>query len=266
MDEREPPAEEAVERERFQILAQLEDWLETPLFVLGLAWLALLVIDLTRGLTPGLQTATTVIWIVFILDFLLKLVLAPRKLAYLRSNWLTALALVLPALRVLRFARVFRVARAARGLRLARVLTSINRGMRSLRAAMRRRGVGYVTLLTILVAFVGAAGMYAFESPAEGGGLATYAEALWWTAMLLTTAGSDYWPQTPEGRALCFLLALYAFAVFGYLAATLTSFFVDRDAEAEDSAVAGAEELRRLRMEVEGLREEIRRQIAEREP
>lgn len=255
MEDLERPPGDTLERERFEILEQLEDWLETPLFLLGIAWSILLVVDLTSGLTPWLQSAATVIWVVFILDFLLKLVLAPRKLAYLRSNWLTALALVLPALRVLRFARVLRV---ARGLRLARVITSLNRGMRSLRAAMRRRGVGYVSLLTILVSFVGAAGMYAFESPAEGGDLTSYGEALWWTGMLLTTAGSEYWPKTPEGRVLCFLLALYAFAVFGYLAATLTSFFVDRDAETEEGPLAGAEELRRLRKEIEALREEIR--------
>ncbi len=43
--------------------------------------------------------------------------------------------------------------------------------------------------------------------------------------------GSDYWPRTPEGRILCLLLALYAFAVFGYVTATLASYFIGRDAE-----------------------------------
>lgn len=33
--------------------------------------------------------------------------------------------------------------------------------------------------------------------------------------MLLTTMGSEYWPQTAEGRILCLLLSVYAFAVFG---------------------------------------------------
>ncbi len=28
--------------------------------------------------------------------------------------------------------------------------------------------------------------------------------------------GSEYWPQTVEGRVLCLLLAFYAFGVFGY--------------------------------------------------
>ncbi|HYG61800.1 MAG TPA: ion transporter [Thermoanaerobaculia bacterium] len=254
----EPPAPEAVERERFEILQQLEDWLEVPLLILGFAWLALLVVELTYGLTPLLETASTVIWIVFLVDFGAKLLLAPRKLRYLRTNWLTALALLVPALRVLRFARVLRLTRAVRGVRLFRMLTSLNRGMRALRASLRRRGVAYVTLLTLLVALVGAAGMYAFESPAEGGRIESYGEALWWTAMLLTTLGSEEWPQTGAGRTLCFALALYAFAVFGYLTAALASYFVDRDAEAADSAVAGEQALRALHAEVAALRAEIR--------
>ena len=60
-------------------------------------------------------------------------------------------------------------------------------------------------------------------------GIHDYGTALWWTAMLMTTMGSAYWPQTGEGRILCVLLALYAFAVFGYVTATLATFFVSRD-------------------------------------
>ena len=258
----ESPAPESIERERFEVLQQLEDWMEVPLLLLGFAWLALLVVELTYGLTPFLEAASTVIWIVFILDFLAKLVLAPRRLAYLRANWLTALALLVPAFRLLRIARVLRLARAARAarsLRLFRMLTSLNRGMRALRASLRRRGVAYVTLLTLLVALVGAAGMYAFENQAAGGRIGSYGEALWWTAMLLTTLGSEKWPATGAGRTLCFGLALYAFAVFGYLTAALASYFVDRDAEAADSAVAGEQALRDLQAEVAALRTEIRR-------
>ena len=257
----ESPAPEVIERERFEALQQLEDWLEVPLLILGFVWLALLVIELTLGLTPPLEAASTIIWIVFIVDFVAKLVLAPRKLAYFRSNWLTALSLVVPALRVLRFARVLRLARAARaarGVRLFRLLTSLNRGMRALRSSLRRRGVAYVALLTVLVALVGAAGMYAFERPAEGGKIESYGDALWWTAMLLTTLGSEKWPQTGAGRTLCLGLALYAFAVFGYLTAALASYFIDRDADAAESAVAGAQALRELQADVAALRAEIR--------
>lgn len=64
--------------------------------------------------------------------------------------------------------------------------------MRALGASLSRRGFGYVIALTVLVTFTGAAGMYAFENETPGG-MKGYGEALWWTAMILTTMGSQYW-------------------------------------------------------------------------
>jgi voltage-gated potassium channel len=99
--------------------------------------------------------------------------------------------------------------------------------------------------------------MYAFENEAPGG-LHSYGEALWWTAMIMTTMGSQYWPQTAEGRVLCVFLALYAFGVFGYMTAALATFFIGRDAEDDGAELAGAKQLAAVRDEVTALREEIR--------
>ena len=206
------PVEEALKNERYELLRRLEDSLETPMLVLAFVWLALLVGELIWGLM--FEVLGTIIWVIFILDFAVAFVLAPHKIAYLKNNWLTALSLLVPALRLFRFSRVFRLfrlARMGRSLRLLRVVSSLNRGMRALGASLSRRGFGYVLALTVLVAFTGAAGMYAFENAAPGG-LKSYGEALWWTTMVLTTMGSQYWPQTIEGRVLCVFLALYAFA------------------------------------------------------
>jgi voltage-gated potassium channel len=181
-------------------------------------------------------------------------------LAYLKRNWLTAVALVVPALRLVRVARlatVLRASRAVRGLRLLRVVSTVNRGIRAVGKTLRRRGIAYVVATTTLVALLGAAGMYAFESPAEGGELANYGEALWWTAMLLTTLGSEYWPQTAEGRILTWLLALFAFAIFGYITATIASLFVGQDAEERDEALLRSE-MAALRQELSELRQQLR--------
>lgn len=250
--------------ERLQALHELGEWLETPMVVLGFAWLALLVVELTRGLTPALELAGTIVWALFILDFVLRLALAPEKGAFLRANWLTALSLVLPALR---FARAFRAVRAARVLgrvRLVKVVGSLNRGMRALGHVLRRRGFGYVVAFTTVVTLVGAAGMYAFERGAGESGIQGYWSALWWTAMVMTTLGSEYWPRTGEGRLLCFLLALYAFSVFGYVTATLATFFVGRDAESAEGEVAGERAIRELRAEIAALRTELRETGGER--
>jgi voltage-gated potassium channel len=254
------PDKQNLNNERGEILQQLEDWLEMPMLVLGFAWLALLIIELIWGLSPLLETIGTLIWVIFIVDFGVKFALAPHKGRYLKNNWLTAIALLVPALRVFRIVRVvrlLRVARAVRGLRLVRVITSLNRGMKVLGASMGRRGLGYVVALTLVVTMAGAAGMYAFENEVQGG-LDSYGAALGWTAMLMTSMGSEYWPQRAEGRVLCFILALYGLAVFGYVTATLTTFFIGRDAESEEAELAGVKSIEDLRSEIAALHAEIR--------
>lgn len=254
------PGKVALEIERYELLQRLEEWLETPMVILAFVWLALLVVELTRGISAAFEIIGMTIWAIFILHFALEFALAPRKIAYLKKNWLLAISLIVPALRIFRILRVFRLlrlARVGRGLRLFRVLSSLNSGMRALGASLRRRGFGYVIALTLLVALAGAAGMYTFENEISGG-LNSYGEALWWTAMVMTTMGSQYWPETFEGRLLCLFLSLYAFGVFGYVTATLATYFVGRDAESSDAELAGAKELADIRKELIALRSDIR--------
>jgi voltage-gated potassium channel len=253
----EPPGDprerDALEGERLELLRQVSTALDRPMTVLGFVWLVLVVVELTAGLSPLLTAANYAIWALFVLHFLLELALAPRKVAYVRRNWLTALALVLPALRVVRVVRVVRALRAMRGLRLLRVVSSANRGMRALGRVMGRRGLGYVVALTGLVNLLGAAGIYAFEREVAGGEISGFGTALWWTAMTLTTMGADYFPRTAEGRLLGLLLAVYGFAVFGYVTASIASFFVARDAETAEGELAGAAQVEALRAEVAAL-------------
>lgn len=227
-------------RERWKLTARLARALETPMLGLSAAWTLLLILEFTRGLSAWLQLVSDMIWVAFVAQFSLEFFASPDKRVYLRKRWVTALSLALPAFRLVRLVRVARIARLARGtrgIRFARLLGALNRGMRSLAVSFGRRGVGYVVLLTGFVAATGAAGMYRFELDAPGGpGFADYGTALWWTAMLLTTMGSDYFPRTAEGRLLCLLLAIYAFAVFGYVTAAIAAHFVGKD---QDARLAG---------------------------
>ena len=154
--------------------------------------------------------------------------------------------------------RLMRVLRFARGFRLLKIVGSVNRGLRTLGASMSRRGVGYMAALTLLVTLAGSAGMYAFENNAPGGrGFGSYGAALWWTLMIMTTMGSEFWPRTVEGRVLCVLMALYAFGVFGYVTAALASFFVGRDAHDSSASAASAAQLEQLTQEIKSLRTQV---------
>jgi voltage-gated potassium channel len=271
-----PQEQPELHEARWELLRQIEALLDKPMIALSFVWIGLLIVDLTRGLSRPLEILSYGIWALFVLQFLIGIVVAPSKTQYLRQRWLTVIALILPAFRALAVFQAFRLLRAVRAVRslsLLRLVTSLNRGMRAVGTIVGRRGVGYVVLLTVIVTLVGAAGMAQFESPAavreagqvgaqsSGAGLATYGEALWWTAMMMTTMGSDYWPKTVEGRILGWLLAVYAFAIFGYITAIIASLFLGQDAaaarEAPTSAGAGEPETADLREEMAALRSQM---------
>ena len=246
--------------ERWNVLEDLDDWLSIPMAVLSLTWLLIVVAELVWGERDLLATFGIVIWIVFLVEFGVRFLLAPEKLPFLRRNWLTVLALALPALRVFRAMRFVRAARALRGARLVRIVGTANRSMKALRTTLRRRQFGYVAGLTILVVLLGAAGMVSFEPAGEvEGGFTSYGHALWWSAMLVTSIGSDFWPKTTEGRILALLLSVYGLAVFGYITASFASFFVGRDAEEPDAPVAGSADIERLAGEIRELRVQLSR-------
>jgi voltage-gated potassium channel len=221
-----------VTHERLVLLARLDRWLDRPMVVLSIAWVVLFVVQVTVGLDPLLQIIGLAVWAVFILDFLLKLAIAPSKPAFLKSHWINAIALALPAMAILRLGPIVTALanpNVSQGVRVATVLARVNRGFAAVEAGFGRRGIPFVGGATLTVAVVGAAGMAAFE-PA----LRHYGTALWWTAMMLTTMGSDYFPKTAGGRILCLLFAIYGFAIFGYITAAVASFLVGADRKEDE--------------------------------
>jgi hypothetical protein len=66
--------------------------------------------------------------------------------------------------------------------------------------------------------------------------------------------GNDYrvrvFPENGAGRVLCYILALYGFAVFGYVSRHWRRFSCGRDAENEQSEIVGAKEIHALRGEI----------------
>ncbi len=243
--------------ERLKVLEELEDWLRLPMASLSLIWLVIVIAELLWGEFDLLSTFGVIIWVIFIAEFSVRLIVAPEKWLFLRRNWLTILALAVPALRMFRGLRVMRAARALRGARLVRIVGTANRSMKALQTTLRRRHFGYVAGLTGLIIVLGAAGMLSFEPASEvQGGFNSYSHALWWTAMLVTSIGADFWPVTTEGRILTLLLSIYGLAVFGYITASFASFFVGRDGEQSQSALEAAD-LKALTNEITELRHAV---------
>ncbi len=242
-----------VDNEREELRERIESWTDMPLNLLGVVLLVALVAEFSLNPSPAwrsrLDALNWFIYIVFTANFLVQFGLAPDKRMYLRRNWIAAISVLLPAFRAL---RALRAVRALRGLRLVRVLTATNRGTRSLSRMLRGHQFGRVMGLTGTVVLVGAAALMYFE------GRAAYGDALWWSMSLVSTVGSDFQPESLEGRVVTLLLIVWGLGVFGYITGAVASYFVGRDevVGSDDDGGEGttAEELRVLRAEVAELK------------
>ncbi len=247
-----PQVHRQITKERFRLLATMESSLEKPLAVLGFVWLGLIIASFIWGANATLLFFTYIIWALFVVDFMIRLILAPKKTRFIKRHVLDAASLLLPAfgfLRVLRFVTLV----PTWSVGLLRLLAALNRGMHSLSATMRRRGLGYAIALVAFVSFAGAAGIDKFE----GGVFTNYGYALWWTAMVMTTMGPDRYPQSTPGRLLMWAIAVFAFSVFGYVTAAIASYFLNNDASNPNSNVADEATIKTILSEVQALRKQL---------
>ena len=100
----------SVER-RAVILNRIEHLTELPLLILSLAIIPLLVgprfWELSDAREQLFFTLEIFIWAIFAADLVLKVIVAPHRLQYIRRHWLEAIVVLVPWFRPLRIIRVF---------------------------------------------------------------------------------------------------------------------------------------------------------------
>jgi voltage-gated potassium channel len=221
---------EALQR-REELRERIGRFCDVPLALASIILVLLTIIQLSRELSPAWSRRVAVlgsaVWGLFLIEFIVKVALAPAKWNYLRRHWLDALIVLLPVLRILRVAELLRTARA---LSVVRMLILGGGSSSAAIELFRRRRLGQLGFVSLLVILLGAALAFLLESGVRGGTIRTFGDALWWSAALVTTVGSELYPATAGGRFLGFFLMLYAMAVFTYFTAALASVLIGGDA------------------------------------
>ena len=211
------------ERERgIELLAAR---LDRPFTVLGLLFL-LVVLGQNVASSPTVQrvfaVTGTVLWVLFVAEFLLRLWLAPARWRFLRHNWWQVAFLVLPALRFLRGLALLRVVRAGRVLRVVRAGGVVSSAVRSSRSAGRilSTRIGWVASLSAIMVLAASQLLFTL------GFYDDYGDALH-AAALATIAGEPLGLQQGSARLLEVALISYSVAVFAALAGTLGAYFFE---------------------------------------
>lgn len=230
------PDVEPSRRERAAAL--IEQRLDLPMAVLAVVWAGLVAYELVAptGQRDELALVGNVVWLLFVLEFVVKVWVSGNPLRFLRRRWPSVLFLALPALRVL---RVVRALRAVRLLPAARVVGSSYRAIGTARSLLGGRLV-FLVATSAVVVFSGGQLLFLTERLADGRapGLG---ETLWWSANLALSGNLVFEPVSLLSRLVSVVLSIYAVVVFASVAAALGAFLIESRAEraaAEDEAAS----------------------------
>jgi|GEM_PF-648337 len=235
-------------------LSAVQRKIEIPMIVLSFIWLCVLIAELVYDPNERLHDIGSILWFVFALYFVMRLVIVTPRWPFLRKNWLFLAAILVSVLRFFPILQPFpfvRVITATFGMQVIWIFASADQGMRSIRRKLGRRGVGYALAFTAIVIFAGAAGMLHFEQLSDSPDrIQSYPTALWWTAMQMTNIGSAYYLKSEGGRVICLAISVYAAAMFGYLTALFASLIIDREIKDPKIEIARGKQLIDMQLEI----------------
>lgn len=219
-------------------LQRFERYSEWPL---AAAALVFLVVFSVQVLAPRPPREAHILWLIdwsiwgmFIVDYVIRLYLAPRRWRWFWHHLIDFAIVTLPLIRP---------------LRLLRLIVLIELLQKAVGDAFRGRLLVYTTSGVVLLIYSASLAVYDKEHNLPGATINSFGKALWWSITTATTVGyGDVYPLTNTGRVIAVLLMLGGIGLVGVVTAALASWIIERvaeeDAENQAATVAHIEELR----------------------
>jgi voltage-gated potassium channel len=223
-------------------LARWRSRTDVLLLVLAVGSLPILLVELRREqLTDAdrmfLDAVNVLVLVAFAVDYVVGLILARDRRAYVRHEWLSLIVVIGQAVALLPGLAAVGVLRAFRGARAFRVVAVIARAVAIAGAARRdgrsilRRSAAQVALsLAGLTWLTSAAAFVLVEDVGEGQAVDTFGDALWWSLATITTVGyGDIYPVTVLGRLVGAVTMLVGISTFAIVTAKVAEYLVRAD-------------------------------------
>jgi len=232
-----------------QNLERFERYAEWPLATAALVFLAIFSVQVLAPRPPHqahiLWLIDWSIWGMFVLDYLVRLYLAPRRWHWFYHHLVDFAIVALPLIRPFRLLRL---------IRLVEVL------QKAVGNAFRGRIVVYTASGVVLLIYTASLAVYDRERQLPGATINSFGKALWWSISTATTVGyGDVYPVTDTGRVIAVLLMLGGIGLVGVVTAALASWIIERVAEEDASnQAATAAQIEELRDEIRALTRELK--------
>lgn len=212
--------------QRARELGAYEEWqrrTDKPMLIISVLFLLVVLVPVVFASVPlsvrnTLTVVETVLWIVFVVDYLVRFLLAPKRWRFFWTHIPELVVISVPVLRPLRSLQALRL------LRLGGLGTVANRVARR---SLQGRAVLLVSAVTLILVLTVAGVVLIFERGNPHATITSYPDALWWALSTVTTVGyGDIYPVTSGGRLAGLLLMLAGIALAGIITAAVAAWFV----------------------------------------
>jgi voltage-gated potassium channel len=186
-----------------------------PLAIFAVFFLALWAIQVLAPLNDVewdlVEAGIVLIWAVFIVDFTVRLYFHANRAAFLKSNVIEIVALLLPAFRF---------------LRVLRVITAVGIFTRVVQSLQARVNL-YIALVLPMLVLAGSLGVFEAERNVTGSNIRNFGDAFWWACETIFTVGyGDLYPVTAEGKFIAVVLMMGGVAMISVVTANLAGYFL----------------------------------------
>jgi voltage-gated potassium channel len=210
---------------RHDLVDRIERVTKFPMTVLGIAWLVLAIVILTTDVnssaSKALVGALFVLWVVMLVEYLVRLVVTPDTPGYLRRRWVEPVTVLVPPLQGWHVVGVEKMTLLVREAELR------------VEAILKHHSLFRVLIAVVGTLFIGAWLVLLFEENAKASNIHNYPDALWWAIVTVTTVGyGDRYPVTEGGRIVAVILMLVGIGLIGVLTATVASVFIKEHTDA----------------------------------
>lgn len=186
------------------------------------------VLDYTRGLTRAEQITDWTIYAFFVIDYVVRFIIADDKRVFFKENIFDLIAII-PVNSAMRVFRLARFVKLLRFVKLFRIGALSGRFAKRSSRFLDTNGFKYVLMICAIAILVASVAMTYFENM-------KFADALWWSFVTATTVGyGDLSPASGAGRIIACCLMLVGIGLIGSLTSTITSFFL-KDATKKPSS------------------------------
>ena len=195
--------------DRVRLLTKIEVFTEIPLMLLSIVMIPLLVGPFLWEMSDSEKFLFIIldilIWIVFLIDMLIKVTISVDRLDYIKSNWIEVIVVLVPWFRPF---RIFRLVVFA-----LKTYKGFSRACKP--DFLLIYAFGFVIVASTLLTTFEQNNMSALDS---------FVDSVWWSVVTITTVGyGDMVPESSVGRIVAVFLMLGGISIFGAITANIAS-------------------------------------------